>query len=142
MSPICYRKLFLKKGSPILHKEDIMSLVHRKIMWRSVLKLVNMLELAKIGIEWEWQEVSGIRYYIRIWMLSLHTIWFFINFLVNESFFLCVPYSYCFVLLKNEAVNKRHFTRNFDMARFCCQNCLLNILVYHVLLDIGRMTHI
>ena len=142
MSPICYRKLILKKGSPILHKEDIMSLVHRKIMWRSVLKLVNMLELAKIGIEWEWQEVSGIRYYIRIWMLSLHTIRFFINFLVNESFFLCVPYSYCFVLLKNEAVNKRHFTRNFDMARFCCQNCLLNILVYHVLLDIGRMTHI
>ena len=28
--------------------------------------------------------------------------------------------SCCFLLLKNEAVNKRHLTRNFDVTRFCC----------------------
>ena len=31
------------------------------------------------------------------------------------------------MLLKYEEVNKRHLTRNFNVARFCCQNCLLNI---------------
>ena len=35
------------------------------------LKLVNILELGKVGIKW--QEVSGMRYYVRIGMLSLQT---------------------------------------------------------------------
>ena len=39
--------------------------------------------------------------------------------------------SYCFLLFKNEAVSKRHLTRNLDVSRFCCQNCMLNICLYH-----------
>ena len=54
-------------------------------------------------------------------------------------FSVCVPYSYCFLLLKNEAV-KRHLTRNYDVARFCRQNCLLNKgwLTFKTDLDKGR----
>ena len=48
-------------------------------------------------------------------------------------FSVCVPYSFFFLLFKNEAVNKRHLTRNFDVARFCCLNCLSNIAVYIML---------
>ena len=33
---------------------------------------------------------------------------------------------------KNEAVSNRHLTRNFDVARFCCQNCLLHVSLYHL----------
>ena len=44
--------------------------------------------------------------------------------------------SFCFLLLKNEAVNKRHLSRNFDVARFCWEKCLLNICVYHVKLHL------
>ena len=35
--------------------------------------------------------------------------------------------SYYFLLLKKEAVNKEHVTKNFDVTRFCCQNCLLRL---------------
>ena len=53
---------------------------------------------------------------------------FFINFLVNESFFLEVSNTHIiFYCLKNEAVSKKHLTRNFDVDRFCRQNCFLNI---------------
>ena len=58
---------------------------------------------------------------------------FLINFLAKESFFLGVSYTQnCFLLLKNEDVNKRHLTRSFDVARVCCQNCLWKIDVNHV----------
>ena len=60
----------------------------------------------------------------------------FDKFLVNESVSVCDSYSYCFRLLKNEIVNKsydkRNLTKKFDVTRFCCQNSLLNMRVYHV----------
>ena len=46
-SPICHGKLFWKKGYPLLYEEDTMPLPYWKMMWGSVLTLVNILELAK-----------------------------------------------------------------------------------------------
>ena len=67
---------------------------------------------------------------------NVTTIWWFVEPHLCRSWWCwwCfrVNDSYCFLLLKNDAVNKRHLTRNIDVTRFCCQNCLLNTLVYHV----------
>ena len=32
-------------------------------------------------------------------------------------------------MLKNEAVNKKHLTKNFDVARFCRQNCWIYMYI-------------
>ena len=71
LSPICHGNLsFKKKGSPHFKGTHYVIALLESHLRKKELKL-NILEFAKVSIKW--QEVSGMRYYIGIGMLSFQT---------------------------------------------------------------------
>ena len=96
-----------------------------KIILKQILKekYFKLLMLRDRG--WGWYVSKGTSLPYDFWQISL-----------SMNRFFCVSHTHRFLLLRNEVVNKRHLNRKFDVARFCCQNCLLNIGVYHVNLHV------